>query len=86
MQNGEEQQVDAPAGDEEGLEGGKTAPGETPGTRGQLDSASGGYGSQSGSASSGGTGEGEPVQTEAGQPGAATGATGEAPTDWLRRG
>jgi len=75
-----------PSGDAEGREGGKAAGGEVTGTRGQLDSASGGYGSQSGTASSGGTGEGEPVQDEAGQPGESTGASGETPTDWLRRG
>jgi hypothetical protein len=53
--------VDAPLGDEDMREGGKAAAGDATGTRGQLDSASGGYGSQSGSGSSGGTGEGEPV-------------------------
>jgi hypothetical protein len=75
-----------PSGDAEGPEGGKTARGAVTGTRSQLDGASGGYGSESGAASSGGTGEGEPVADEPGQPADATGAAGEAPTDWLRRG
>lgn len=91
--------TDAPIGDEEGFEGGKTAPGDATGSRGQLDSASGGYGSQSGNASSGGSGDGEPGagDTGAGDPGGdssiddgtasgATGATKEGPTDWLREG
>ena len=78
--------VGEPSGDEEGREGGKAAAGEVTGSRGQLDGASGGYGSQSGTASSGGSGEGEPVEDEPGTPGQATGASGETPTDWLRGG
>lgn len=84
--------TDSPIGDEEGFEGGKTAPGEAAGNRGQLDGAGGGYGSQSGTGSSGGSGDGDP---EAGGPGSdasmddgtstgATGATKQGPTDWLR--
>lgn len=85
MRDEHEQQADQAMRERDGREGGKAAAGETTGTRQQLDSASGGYGSQSANATSGGSGEGEPVETEAGQPGAATGATGEPPTDWLRR-
>lgn len=71
--------------EDDGMEGGKTAAGETTGTREQLDGASGGYGTQSGTASSGGSGEGEPQDSD--DPSAVgTGATGEPPTDWLRRG
>ncbi len=72
--------ADSPLGDAEGHEGGKAAPGERTGTRGQLDGASGGYGSQSGTGSSGGSGEDAP--DPASDP---SGATGEGPTDWLRR-
>lgn len=87
MRDDRDDETNAPIGDTDGREGGKTAAGETTGTRAQLDSASGGYGSQSGNATSGGTGEGEPVESEpGGERGAATGATGEAPTDWLRGG
>jgi hypothetical protein len=78
--------IGEPSGDAEGREGGKAAAGEVTGARGQLDSASGGYGSQSGTASSGGTGEGEPIEDEPGEAAAATGAAGEPPTEWLRRG
>ena len=70
---------------DDGMEGGKTAPGETEGTPMQLDSASGGYGTESGRASSGGSGEGEPQDSDS--PDAeSTGATGESPTEWLRGG
>lgn len=75
--------VAGPSPEGDGREGGKTAPGDTTGTRAQLDSASGGYGSQSGSGTSGGSGEGEPQYDNDSAEGA-TGATGEAPTDWLR--
>ena len=68
-----------PAGDVEDREGGKTAPGESAGSRGQLDGASGGYGSQSGTATSSGSGDGE--STEEG-----SGGGGTPPTDWLRDG
>ena len=74
--------VAQPSPEGDGREGGKTAAGETTGTPAQLDSASGGYGTQSGRASSGGSGEGEPQDGGAGAE--ANGATGEAPTDWLR--
>ena len=78
-------ETDTPGLDADGMEGGKTAAGERTGSPSQLDSASGGYGSQSGRASSGGSGEGEPQDSDT--PDAeATGATGEPPTDWLRRG
>ena len=73
-----------PSAEGDGLEGGKTAPGEATGTRGQLDGASGGYGTQSGSGSSSGSGEGEPQDADSPEA-EATGATGEPPTDWLRR-
>ena len=85
----------SPIGDEEGFEGGKTAPGEATGTRAQLDGASGGYGSQSGTGSSGGSGDGDPAGTsdpggdssiDDGTATGATGATKEGPTDWLRNG
>lgn len=83
--------VAQPSPEGDGREGGKTAAGETTGTRGQLDSASGGYGTQSANASSGGSGEGEPQPADdEGAAGAsaeganATGATGETETDWLR--
>jgi len=69
---------------DDGMEGGKTAPGETTGTPLQLDGASGGYGTQSGRASSGGSGDGEP-QDGAGDADSG-GATGDPPTDWLRGG
>ena len=69
--------------EDDGREGGKTPPGETTGTPMQLDGASGGYGTQSGRASSGGSGEGAPQDGDSGDA-AATGATGESPTDWLR--
>lgn len=69
--------------EDDGREGGKAAAGETTGTRSQLDSASGGYGTQSGTASSGGSGEGEPQDGDAADS-EATGATGESPTEWLR--
>ena len=81
--------VDTPVGDQEGFEGGKTAPGEATGTRGQLDSASGGYGSQSGTGSSGGSGDGDPGGDSSIDDGTATGGTGatkQGPTDWLRGG
>ncbi len=82
--------ANAPIGDEEGFEGGKTAPGDATGARGQLDGAGGGYGSQSGTASSGGTGDGDPGGTsdeppESGTSTAATGAADAGPTEWLRR-
>ena len=83
--------TNAPSGDEEGFEGGKTAPGEATGTHGQLDAASGGYGSQSGTASSGGTGDGEAgaggdaARGEPGTSSSPTGATDAGPTEWLRR-
>jgi hypothetical protein len=74
----------APTREDEGQEGGKTAPGPTTATTGQLDGASGGYGTQSGEGSSTGSGDGEPADSGSGdaEPG---GATGEPPTDWLRR-
>ena len=71
--------------EDDGLEGGKAAPGDRTGTRGQLDSAGGGYGTQSGSATSGGSGEGDP-QDASSPDTEGTGATGETPTDWLRNG
>lgn len=74
----------APSREDAGQEGGKTAPGETTAPTGQLDGASGGYGTQSASGSSSGSGEGEPQ--ESGSDGAESGgATGEPPTEWLRR-
>ncbi len=76
--------VQEPSPEGDGREGGKAAPGETTGTRGQLDSASGGYGTQSGNQSSGGSGEGEP-QDDGGASPEGTGATGEGATDWLRQ-
>jgi hypothetical protein len=85
MSEREPNAMDAPIGDTDGQEGGKTAPGEPTGTRGQLDGASGGYGTQSGTSSSGGSGEGEPQDSDS-PDSEATGATGEPPTDWLRRG
>jgi hypothetical protein len=75
--------VARPSPEGDGREGGKAAPGETTGSHGQLDSASGGYGSESGTGSSSGSGEGEP-QSDDGSGADALGATGEAPTDWLR--
>jgi hypothetical protein len=74
--------IDAPLGDAEGREGGKAAAGDRTGTRGQLDSASGGYGSQSGTGSSGGTGEGDGGSDSAD---GAEGAADAPPTEWLRR-
>lgn len=71
--------------EDDGMEGGKAAPGERSAPTGQLDGASGGYGTQSATGSSSGSGEGEP-QVDDGAGSEATGATGEAPTDWLRRG
>lgn len=68
-------------------EAGGTAPGEPEGRRSQLDGASGGYGTQSGTGSSGGSGEGEPQANDEGTSGERAesgGATGESPTDWLR--
>ena len=84
--------VDAPIGDSEGFEGGKTAPGDATGGRGQLGPASGGYGSPSGTASSGGSGDGDPESTGEAGDGAIddgtatspTGATGQGPTSWVR--
>jgi hypothetical protein len=78
--------VDSPLGDLGGREGGHAAAGEPAGTRGQLDSAGGGYGSQSGTATSGGTGDGEPASgvMDDGTTSAGTGATGQGPTEWLR--
>ena len=80
--------VRTPASEDDGREGGKTAPGSTTAPTGQLDSASGGYGTQSGRGTSGGSGEGEPQDGDADGAGAptATGASGETPTDWLRGG
>jgi len=85
--------AESPTGDEEGFEGGKTAPGEATGSRGQLDAAGGGYGSQSGTGSSGGTGDGDPGGTgdghdapDDGTATGSTGATGDGPTSWLRQG
>lgn len=83
MNESEPGTVARPSPEDDGREGGKAAPGDTIGTRGQLDSASGGYGTQSGSGTSGGSGEGEP-QNDTDAADAASGATGEAPTDWLR--
>jgi hypothetical protein len=74
----------APTREDEGQEGGKTAPGETAAGTGQLDGASGGYGTQSGQGSSSGSGEGDPQDSD-GTDAEAGGATGEPPTDWLRR-
>jgi hypothetical protein len=84
----------APLGDAEGIEGGKTAPGDATGSRGQLDAAGGGYGSESGTGTSGGTGDGDPAAApddpgagssiDDGTTSGATGAQGEGPTEWLR--
>jgi hypothetical protein len=78
---------DSPLGDAADLEGGHAAPGEPAGTRGQLDSAGGGYGSESGSGTSGGTGDGDPGQSsemDTGTTATGSGAAGEGPTTWLR--
>jgi hypothetical protein len=85
MTESEPRTLAEPSPEGDGLEGGKTAPGEPAGRRAQLDGASGGYGSQSGSGSSGGSGEGDPQDGDSPEAGT-TGATGEAPTEWLRRG
>jgi hypothetical protein len=78
--------TESPVGDETLTEGGHAAPGEATGNRGQLDSAGGGYGSQSGTGTSSGTGDGEPGggEMDDGTTSAGTGATGEGPTEWLR--
>jgi hypothetical protein len=78
----------APLGDSESSEGGKTAPGESTGSRQQLDSAGGGYGTESGTASSGGTGDGEAggeAPQDDGTSSGSTGAAGAGPTEWLRK-
>ena len=74
-------------------EGGKAAAGERDGSRGQLDGASGGYGTNSGRGTSGGTGDGdaatdgadsEPTMDDGSTSGSGTGASGSGPTEWLR--
>ena len=84
-----------PAGDGDApQEGGKTAAGESAGSRGQLDSAGGGYGTHSGTGSSGGTGDGDAAAgrgpdadgpaMDDGSTTATGGASGQGPTEWLR--
>jgi hypothetical protein len=88
MVDGAREREAVPLGDTESSEGGKTAPGESIGSREQLDGAGGGYGTESGTASSGGTGDGDAGRDalpDDGTTSGATGAAGAGPTEWVRK-